>query len=79
MVKNQNSVVVPRIRPKFWWMIPMGAMDNHIKYEPETQRRRPGKAAASGGPRFPFLGQNSTITNSNGQMKGKGGYTPCAA
>ena len=41
MGKNQNSVVVLRIRLKFWWMIPMGVRDNHTKYEPETQRWRP--------------------------------------
>ena len=48
MGKNQNSVVVLRIRLKFWWMIPMGVRDNHTKYEPETQRWRPGTGVANG-------------------------------
>ena len=42
MGKNQTSVVVLHIRLKFWWMIPMGVRDNHTKFEPETQRWRPG-------------------------------------
>ena len=36
MGKNHSSVVVLRIRPKFWWMLPMGVRDNHTMYEPET-------------------------------------------
>ena len=55
MGKNQNSVVVLRIRLKFWWMIPMGVRDNPTKYEPETQRWRPGTGDASGGPQFQKL------------------------
>ena len=55
MGKNQTSVVVLRIRVKFWWMIPMGVRDNHTKYEPETQRWRPETAVASGGPQFQKL------------------------
>ena len=55
MGKNQNSVVVLPIRLKFWWMIPMGVRDNHTKYEPETQRWRPGTVVASGGPQFQKL------------------------
>ena len=55
MGKNQNSVVVRQIRVKFRWMIPMGVGDNHTKYEPETQRWRPGTGVASGGPRFQKL------------------------
>ena len=55
MGKNQNSVVVLRIRPKFWCMIPMGVRDNHTKYEPETQQWRPGTGVASGGPQFQKL------------------------
>ena len=49
MGKNQNSVVVVRIRPKFWWMIPMGVKYNHTKYEQETQRWRPGTGFATRG------------------------------
>ena len=55
MGKNQNSVVVLRIRLKFWWMIPMGVKYNHTKFEQETQRWRPGTGFASGGPRFQNL------------------------
>ena len=33
MGKNQNSVVVLRIRLKFWWMMPMDVKDNHTKSE----------------------------------------------
>ena len=33
----------------------MGVRDNHTKYEPETQRRRPGSGVASGGPPFQNL------------------------
>ena len=81
MGKNQNSVVVLRIRLKFWWMIPMGVRDNHTKYEPKTQRWRPGTGVASGGPQFQklqfraknshFLGQNSPRTHSKRPNKGK--------
>ena len=38
MHKTENSVVVPRIRHKFRWMISTGVKDNHIKYEKDTQR-----------------------------------------
>ena len=55
MGKNQNSVVVLRIRLKFWWMIPMGVKYNHTEFEQETQRWRPGMGFASGGPRFQNL------------------------
>jgi hypothetical protein len=55
MGKNQNSVVVLQIRVKFWWMIPMGVRDHHTKYEPETQRWRPGTGVASAGPPFQNL------------------------
>ena len=55
MGKNRNSVVVLHIRLKFWWMIPMGVRDNHTKFEPETQRWRPGMGVASGGPQFQKL------------------------
>ena len=52
---NQNSVVVLRIRLKFWYMIPMGVKYNHTEFEQETQRWRPGTRFASGGPRFQNL------------------------
>ena len=55
MGENQNSVVLLRIRLKFWWMIPMGVKYNHTEFEQETQRWRPGKGFASGGPRFQKL------------------------
>ena len=32
MGENQTSVVVLRIRLKFWWMIPMGVKYNHTKF-----------------------------------------------
>ena len=38
MGDNRSSVVVLQIRPKFWWMLPMGVRDDHTKYEPETHR-----------------------------------------
>ena len=89
MAKNQISVVVLRIWLKFWWMIPMGVRDNHIKFEQETQRWRPRPVVASGGPRFQklqFRAKNSHFWAKtalepiqNGQPKGKGGYTLCAA
>ena len=89
MGKNQMSVVVLRIRLKFWWMIPMGVRDNHTKYEPETQQWRPGTGVASGGPQFQklqfrvknshFWAKTALEPFQNGQTKGNGGYTPCAA
>ena len=89
MGKNQISVMVLRIRLKLWWMIPMGVRDNHTKYEPETQRWRPGTGVASGGPRFQklqlraknshFWAKTALEPIQNGQTKGKCGYTPCAA
>ena len=81
MGKNQNSVVVLRIRLKFWWMIPMGVKYNHTKFEQETQRWRPGTGFASGGPLFKklqFRAKNSHFWAKkalkhiqNGQTKGK--------
>ena len=89
MGKNQTSVVVLLIKLKFWWMIPMGVRDNHTKFEQETQRWRPGTVVASGGPRFQklqFRAKNSDFWAKrapehiqNGQTKGNGGYTLCAA
>ena len=89
MDKNQNSAVVLRIWLKFWWMIPMGVRDNHTKFEQESQRWQPRTAIAGGGPRFQkrqFRAKNSHFSAKtalepiqNGQRKGKGGYTLCAA
>ena len=53
--KNHSSGVVLRIRPKFWWMLPMGVRDNHTKYELETQRWQPGTGVASARPPFQNL------------------------
>ena len=55
MGKNQNSIVVFWIPRQFQWMITLGERDNHTKYEPETQRWRPGTGVASGGPQFQKL------------------------
>ena len=40
MGKNQNSVVVPQIGVRFWWMIPMCVKYNHTKFKQETQQWR---------------------------------------
>ena len=89
MGKNQTSVVVLCIWLKFWWMIPMGVRDNQTKYEPETQRWRPGTGFTSGGPQFQklqFRAKNSHFCAKkalehiqNGQTKKNGGYTTHAA
>ena len=89
MGKNHSSVVVLRIRPQFWWMLPMGVRDNHTKYEHETQRWRPGTALASAGPPFQnlqfrakigrFLPKTALEPAENGQMKGNSGYSTHAA
>ena len=86
---NHNSVVVLQIRPKFWWMLPMGVRDNHTKYEPETQRWRSGTCIASAGPPFQnlhsrakislFLPKTALEPAKNGQMKGNSGYSTHAA
>ena len=55
MGKNHSSVVVLRIRPKFWWMLPMGVRNNHTKDEPETQGWRSGTGVTRGGPLFQNL------------------------
>ena len=47
--------MVLQIWLKFWWMIPMGVMYNHTKFEPKTQRWWPGTEFASGGPQFQKL------------------------
>ena len=89
MGKNQYSVVVLQIRVKFWWMMPMGVKYNHTKFEQENPRWRPGTVVASGGPRFQklqfraksshFWAKTALEPIHNGQTKGKGGYTLCAA
>ena len=89
MGENHISVVVLRIRPKFWWMVPMGVRDNHTKYEPKTQRWRPGTGVASAGPPFQnlqfrakislFLRKTALERAENGQMKGNSGYSTHAA
>ena len=71
-------------------MIPMGVRDNPAaQYEQEIQRWRPETAVASAGPRFQKLQFGANISHfwaktaiepiQNGQMKGNGGYKPCAA
>ena len=67
----------------------MGVTDNHTKFEQETQPWRPGTVVASGGPRFQklqFRAKNSHFWAKtalepiqNGQTKGNGAYTLCAA
>ena len=67
----------------------MGVRDNHTKYEPETQRWRPGTGVASGGPQFQklqFRAKNSLFGAKtalepiqDGQTKGNGGYNSRAA
>ena len=89
MGKNHCSVVVLRIRPKLWWMLPMGVRDNHTKYELDTQRWRPGTGVASAGPPFqnpqfraktsPFLPKTALELADNGQKKGNSGYSTHAA
>ena len=89
MGENHGSVVVLRIRPKFWWMVPMGVRDNHTKYEPKTQLWRPGTGVASAGPPFQnlqfrakislFLPKPALKLVENGQMKGNSGYSTHAA
>ena len=90
MGKSHSSIVVLRIRPKFWWMLPVGVRDNHTKYELETQRWRPGMGVASTGPPFQnlqfrakislfFLPETALEPAENGQMKGKSGYPTHAA
>ena len=83
MGKNQ-SVVVLHIRLKFWWMIPMGVRDNHTKFEPETQWWRPGMGVKWRNLQFRaknshFWAKRALEPIQNGQGKGKGGCTPCAA
>ena len=89
MGKNHSSVVVLRIQPKFWWMVPMGVRDNHTKYKPETQQWRPGTGVASTRPPFQnlqfrakislFLPKSALEPAESGQMKGNSGYSTHAA
>ena len=86
---NHSSVVVLRIRPKFWWMLPMVARDNHTKYEPKSQQWRPGTGVASAGPPVQnlqfrakislFLPKTALEPAEDGQMKGNSGYSIHAA
>ena len=67
----------------------MGVKYNHTKFEQKTQRWRPGTRFASGRPQFQklqFRAKNSLFFAKkalehiqNGQTKGNGGYTLCAA
>ena len=69
-------------------MIPMGVKNNDTKYEPKTQRWRPGIGVSSGGsPRqnLRFRAKNSLFLPKialepveNGETKGNGAYTPHA-
>ena len=42
MGKHQISIMVGRIWPNFWWMVPVGMKYNHTKSEQQTQKWRPG-------------------------------------
>ena len=89
MGKNHSSVVVLRIQPKFWWLLPMGVRDNHTKYERETQRWRPRTGVASAAPPFQnlpfrakislFLPKTALEPAGNDQMKGNSDYSTHAA
>ena len=89
MSQNRSSMVVLQIQPKFWWMLPMGVRDNHTKYEPESQRWRPGAGVAGAGPPFQKMQLGGEISlllpkvvldlAENGQMKGNSGYSTHAA
>ena len=67
----------------------MGVRDNHTKFEQETQRWRAGTLVASGENVFQklqfsaksshFWAETALEPIQNGQTKGKGGYTLCAA
>ena len=82
---NHSCVVVLRIRQNFWWMLAMGARDNHTKFEPETPRWRPGTGVASAVPPFQnlqfrakislFLPKTTLEPIENNQMKGNSGYS----
>ena len=80
-----------QLRPKFWWMLPMGVRDNHTKHEPKTQRWQPGTGVASAGPPFQdlqfrakislffFLLKTALEPAQNGQKKRNCGYSTHAA
>ena len=44
---------------KFWWMILIGVKYNHTKFEQKSQRWRPRRGFASGGPQFQITAKNS--------------------
>ena len=62
MGKNHSSIVVLRIRPKFWWMIAMSVRDSQTKYEPETQLWWPGTGIADAGSLFQNLKFGANIS-----------------
>ena len=63
----------------------MGVRDKHTKYEPKSQRWRPGTGVASAGPPFQnlqfraksslFLRKTALEPAENGQIKGNSGYS----
>ena len=66
--QHHSSIVVLEIRPKFWWMLPVGVKDNNTKYELETQRWRPGTGIARARPRFQnlkFVAKNQPLLVQN--------------
>ena len=83
--ENHSFIVVLQIRPKFGWMLPMGVMDNHTKYEWEIERWRPGTGVGSARRLFKNLQFNAKIgllfpkparkPIQNGQTKGSSGYS----
>ena len=87
MRKNHSSGMVLRIQPKFSWMLPMSVMDNHTKYESETQRWRLETNVASAAPSFQNLQLTAKISlffpktalelAENGKMKGNSGDSTC--
>ena len=82
MGKNKSSMLVLRIRPKFWWMLPMGVRDKHTKYELDVQPWRPRTGITLAGLLFQnlqsrakmslffFLRKSALDRAKNGQMKG---------
>ena len=89
MGENLISVVVLRVRPKFWWMLLMGVRDNHTRYEPKSQWWWPGMGVARAGPPFQnlqfrakislFLPKPALQPTEKSQMKGNSGYCVHAA
>ena len=86
---NLKSIQALQIRPKFWWMLPMGVRDNWRKYEPQPQWWWPGTGVASAGPPFQNLHFRAKISlffpktalelANSGQMKGGSGNCTDAA